>query len=164
MSPSPGHSACSRAPLTQRHAQHSPLRAHRHPVGGAERRGGTRLVVALEQQAGEFGGGTEDGREGIRAGGALHDAVGQEAGRSEEHTSELQSRSDLVCRLLLEKKKHASKSSVEILNFYVADSQVYADQWFQLLKDGVDGMQVATVRTDGLINYVGLLGTLNRDS
>src|SRR2546421_1921567 len=28
-----------------------------------------------------------------------------EAKRSEEHTSELQSRSDLVCRLLLEKKK-----------------------------------------------------------
>src|SRR5204862_7062023 len=26
--------------------------------------------------------------------------------RSEEHTSELQSRRDLVCRLLLEKKKH----------------------------------------------------------
>src|SRR2546428_9521072 len=29
-----------------------------------------------------------------------------EAYRSEEHTSELQSRSDLVCRLLLEKKKN----------------------------------------------------------
>src|SRR2546421_2730588 len=28
-----------------------------------------------------------------------------EVARSEEHTSELQSRSDLVCRLLLEKKK-----------------------------------------------------------
>src|SRR2546428_8045281 len=28
------------------------------------------------------------------------------AARSEEHTSELQSRSDLVCRLLLEKKKY----------------------------------------------------------
>src|SRR3712207_8358622 len=28
-------------------------------------------------------------------------------GRSEEHTSELQSRQYLVCRLLLEKKKHA---------------------------------------------------------
>src|SRR2546421_1211557 len=28
--------------------------------------------------------------------------------RSEEHTSELQSRSDLVCRLLLEKKKKAA--------------------------------------------------------
>src|SRR5436190_17907224 len=31
--------------------------------------------------------------------------VGTEKGRSEEHTSELQSHSDLVCRLLLEKKK-----------------------------------------------------------
>src|SRR5206468_12976884 len=30
---------------------------------------------------------------------------GRTAYRSEEHTSELQSRSDLVCRLLLEKKK-----------------------------------------------------------
>src|SRR2546421_8414460 len=29
----------------------------------------------------------------------------EDVGRSEEHTSELQSRSDLVCRLLLEKKK-----------------------------------------------------------
>src|SRR5712664_2103164 len=29
--------------------------------------------------------------------------------RSEEHTSELQSRSDLVCRLLLEKKKNKKK-------------------------------------------------------
>src|SRR5437773_7235997 len=32
--------------------------------------------------------------------------VMQEAGRSEEHTSELQSHHDLVCRLLLEKKKY----------------------------------------------------------
>src|SRR3989440_7422512 len=31
--------------------------------------------------------------------------LGHLALRSEEHTSELQSRSDLVCRLLLEKKK-----------------------------------------------------------
>src|SRR5436190_17935933 len=31
--------------------------------------------------------------------------VGEECARSEEHTSELQSHSDLVCRLLLEKKK-----------------------------------------------------------
>src|SRR5207249_11683576 len=30
---------------------------------------------------------------------------GRRGGRSEEHTSELQSRFDLVCRLLLEKKK-----------------------------------------------------------
>src|SRR5438034_6974521 len=32
-------------------------------------------------------------------------------GRSEEHTSELQSHSDLVCRLLLEKKKYRMRSS-----------------------------------------------------
>src|SRR5260221_10934932 len=31
--------------------------------------------------------------------------IQRRAGRSEEHTSELQSHSDLVCRLLLEKKK-----------------------------------------------------------
>src|SRR5436305_9320310 len=31
--------------------------------------------------------------------------TGQQQGRSEEHTSELQSRPHLVCRLLLEKKK-----------------------------------------------------------
>src|SRR2546421_2266187 len=36
------------------------------------------------------------GLAGVHGGGAI---------RSEEHTSELQSRSDLVCRLLLEKKK-----------------------------------------------------------
>src|SRR5699024_12589261 len=34
-----------------------------------------------------------------------HDLIASEA-RSEEHTSELQSRFDLVCRLLLEKKKN----------------------------------------------------------
>src|SRR5207253_4984127 len=36
----------------------------------------------------------------------IHDPSGRiRAGRSEEHTSELQSRGHLVCRLLLEKKK-----------------------------------------------------------
>src|SRR3712207_7228587 len=35
----------------------------------------------------------------------LADAVSRDHGRSEEHTSELQSRQYLVCRLLLEKKK-----------------------------------------------------------
>src|SRR6185312_16497948 len=33
--------------------------------------------------------------------------------RSEEHTSELQSRSELVCRLLLEKKKKTDYSSLD---------------------------------------------------
>src|SRR2546428_2803926 len=38
--------------------------------------------------------------------------------RSEEHTSELQSRSDLVCRLLLEKKKtsHIHRAVSPLLN------------------------------------------------
>src|SRR5260221_8320694 len=35
--------------------------------------------------------------------------------RSEEHTSELQSHSDLVCRLLLEKKKITHKSALFVL-------------------------------------------------
>src|SRR5436190_10772380 len=33
--------------------------------------------------------------------------------RSEEHTSELQSHSDLVCRLLLEKKKKKKKTTIK---------------------------------------------------
>src|SRR5687768_18064055 len=40
--------------------------------------------------------------------GPLSDAM-THAGRSEEHTSELQSRLHLVCRLLLEKKKRIQK-------------------------------------------------------
>src|SRR5437588_3291822 len=41
--------------------------------------------------------------------GAARSPSGDRA-RSEEHTSELQSHSDLVCRLLLEKKKRKKKS------------------------------------------------------
>src|SRR2546430_3481954 len=37
--------------------------------------------------------------------------VAKRAMRSEEHTSELQSQSNLVCRLLLEKKKHTYSSN-----------------------------------------------------
>src|SRR3989442_8729386 len=44
------------------------------------------------------------GRQGQRRGRRLLPAL-RVAGRSEEHTSELQSRPHLVCRLLLEKKK-----------------------------------------------------------
>src|SRR5436190_18397793 len=36
--------------------------------------------------------------------------------RSEEHTSELQSHSDLVCRLLLEKKKNHTGPSAPVLS------------------------------------------------
>src|SRR5436309_14505101 len=38
------------------------------------------------------------------------DALAQRFRRSEEHTSELQSRENLVCRLLLEKKKKLKKN------------------------------------------------------
>src|SRR5438034_8644567 len=38
-------------------------------------------------------------------------AVAPSAKRSEEHTSELQSHSDLVCRLLLEKKKKKTRGT-----------------------------------------------------
>src|SRR5206468_7024304 len=50
-------------------------------------------------------------------------ARGRPAGRrSEEHTSELQSRSDLVCRLLLEKKKP------HITLLYIASNIKHCDQ------------------------------------
>src|SRR5437773_7157415 len=42
--------------------------------------------------------------------------VDWQSGRSEEHTSELQSHHDLVCRLLLEKKKKKIKRSMIYVN------------------------------------------------
>src|SRR2546430_11520146 len=53
-------------------------------------------------RGGDPGGGRGD-RRGHRVGPDGH--RGGRAARSEEHTSELQSQSNLVCRLLLEKKK-----------------------------------------------------------
>src|SRR2546428_5916174 len=49
----------------------------------------------------------EAGRAARREDALLYGSAGR---RSEEHTSELQSRSDLVCRLLLEKKKQQSNT------------------------------------------------------
>src|SRR5438477_5596135 len=49
-------------------------------------------------------------RLGISSGRRCGRALGQSKPRSEEHTSELQSHVNLVCRLLLEKKKDASSS------------------------------------------------------
>src|SRR2546428_5010356 len=43
-------------------------------------------------------------------GAILEPRAQDDVGRSEEHTSELQSRSDLVCRLLLEKKKNTREA------------------------------------------------------
>src|SRR5690606_40935186 len=52
------------------------------------------LAIALQLAAGEVGD---------------HFLVGRAEARSEEHTSELQSRENLVCRLLLEKKKRLAQ-------------------------------------------------------
>src|SRR2546428_6984033 len=56
--------------------------------------------------------GTQDARAHRR-----HGAVLRRRKRSEEHTSELQSRSDLVCRLLLEKKKKKKDADSIYLNY-----------------------------------------------
>src|SRR5438445_6182547 len=54
--------------------------------------------------------GSRLGGSGMHRGGEPPDAAAQHrAARSEEHTSELQSRQYLVCRLLLEKKKTTTK-------------------------------------------------------
>src|SRR5438034_1633805 len=51
-----------------------------------------------------------DGGVGLTGVDAHDHLIAVNADRSEEHTSELQSHSDLVCRLLLEKKKERQRS------------------------------------------------------
>src|SRR5690349_22345464 len=65
----------------------------------------SRLPVLRDDGGAEGAGGGDQ-----ELGGGLDRAVQRRGGllRSEEHTSELQSRRDLVCRLLLEKKKKNS--------------------------------------------------------
>src|SRR6266849_8213476 len=47
--------------------------------------------------------------------------------RSEEHTSELQSRVDLVCRLLLEKKKKQIRAKITT---QIKDEAITNQQWY----------------------------------
>src|SRR5690625_6568464 len=72
---------------------------------GQRARGEGRAVRldAPELARGQTGDTPEGGDEGARR--AVADGLGDLLERSEEHTSELQSRGHLVCRLLLEKKK-----------------------------------------------------------
>src|SRR5260221_5717779 len=60
-----------------------------------------------DRQAGRLSWRSQSGEQAVDLGGTMFraDAEAEAASRSEEHTSELQSHSDLVCRLLLEKKK-----------------------------------------------------------
>src|SRR5256886_6291705 len=80
----------------------SALASTRPPPPGARTRHPSSYVVATT--------GLRAGS-GPRANGSGHAAWGSAhaSSRSEEHTSELQSQSNLVCRLLLEKKKNKNK-------------------------------------------------------
>src|SRR5438132_5695180 len=51
--------------------------------------------------------------------------IREEGHRSEEHTSELQSHSDLVCRLLLEKKKKKKKKTRRINNTTDTNTKIH---------------------------------------
>src|SRR3712207_7070175 len=83
-------------------------------------RSGARGAHDLRAQAGGVGlrDGKEPGPAGAREGGGScrqdlrRRGHLRERGRSEEHTSELQSRQYLVCRLLLEKKKRSTLRSL----------------------------------------------------
>src|SRR5690625_6623587 len=69
----------------------------------------TTLFRSLTRRAEQCG----DGSVGVALGDEQCDAVAGQV-RSEEHTSELQSRGHLVCRLLLEKKKKIEETVHEI--------------------------------------------------
>src|SRR5206468_6757440 len=56
--------------------------------------------------------------------------------RSEEHTSELQSRSDLVCRLLLEKKKTLDNARTERMTTLTDWSRVVSQHTAPQIKAG----------------------------
>src|SRR5690625_6476257 len=77
----------------------------------------SRLALGLDElrPRGDEHGGAEDGQAqlGEQVGKRVHGAsLGR---RSEEHTSELQSRGHLVCRLLLEKKKRNTLKRIDQL-------------------------------------------------
>src|SRR3989449_7585596 len=123
---------CKRADLARR-SRPSPKRSHAHhravspPRSGPHFRIGVPVAVQIGLEIAVFAGAagliaTIDATQlaaheiamlcaattfmvplGVSAAAAVR--VGQAVGRSEEHTSELQSRLHLVCRLLLEKKK-----------------------------------------------------------
>src|SRR3989440_776735 len=72
--------------------------------------------------------------------------------RSEEHTSELQSRSDLVCRLLLEKKKkkktHNSISEKQKAEIQLESTVVYSNNVIVKHVCTVDGIDVYIMGCD----------------
>src|SRR2546429_4502336 len=87
-----------RAAFLQSGAGHAPRGGRARARHGRRNRGARYRVRPCRRQG--------DGR------GARH--------RSEEHTSELQSRLHLVCRLLLEKKKNSHSQPIKYMSNYVA--------------------------------------------
>src|SRR5438132_8177912 len=88
--------------------------AHRGPDGerivGHERaRLGARRLAIMDLTTGDQPFQNPDGAIWMICNGEIYNAPELRRERSEEHTSELQSHSDLVCRLLLEKKKQISR-------------------------------------------------------
>src|SRR5690349_23751641 len=75
-------------------------------------------TTLFRSQAGDAGSDDDDPGHGFEARFARTSTSGDvrrpPPARSEEHTSELQSRRDLVCRLLLEKKKTKTKKIIQI--------------------------------------------------
>src|SRR2546426_8588665 len=66
---------------------------------------------------------------------AVHEALrlaGHVVERSEEHTSELQSPCNLVCRLLLEKKNSINTRISNVINMSIIPSEVHDERGAQI--------------------------------
>src|SRR5256884_4720309 len=89
---------------------------------------------------------------------ALSFADGQLVGaaemRSEEHTSELQSRLHLVCRLLLEKKKNSEEKTPRIVVYSLVKQVIGLPRWDSMEHYRSD--QIVLLVT-GIVNIVGRL-------
>src|SRR5688572_32662050 len=83
----------------------------RSPAGGGAGIGAQPDRPRRSGAASARAGGERRGAGGARGGGLSDPARLLRRSRSEEHTSELQSQSNLVCRLLLEKKKKTKKNN-----------------------------------------------------
>src|SRR6266567_7485682 len=106
-----------RTNLTRSHGQLILLTRWRDRAGLCDqtlqfRNAGAAIGAGLQLHA-DLGGRSGARRDGVADRGAADPKAGADnRARSEEHTSELQSQSNLVCRLLLEKKK---KNTIQLL-------------------------------------------------
>src|SRR2546421_3757635 len=92
------------------HVEHG---SEQQPEGGDADHPGEHRDAERVPHLGSGAGGQSERHDAHDEGHGGHEDRAQPQVRSEEHTSELQSRSDLVCRLLLEKKK---KKQTNIVN------------------------------------------------